>query len=66
VRCYRSTGKVTAAMVPTARGEAEGLGFGPPVCGAFLFLYFLKLFFTEIYFRFHDLQIYTPTAVLRA
>ena len=25
------------------------------------FLYFSKLFFTEIYFRFHNLQIYTPT-----
>ena len=31
----------------------------------FLFFYFLKLFFTEIYFRFHNLQIYTPTARLR-
>ena len=31
----------------------------------FLFLYFLKSFFTEIYFRFHNLQIYTPTARLR-
>ena len=30
--------------------------------GAFLFLYFLKTFFTEIYFRFHILQFYTPTA----
>ena len=29
---------------------------------AFLFLYFLKTFFTEIYFRFHILQFYTPTA----
>ena len=29
---------------------------------AFLFLYFLKMFFTEIYFRFHILQFYTPTA----
>ena len=28
----------------------------------FLFLYFSKLFFTEIYFRFHNLQVYTPTA----
>ena len=29
---------------------------------AFLFLYFLKTFFTEIYFRFHILQFCTPTA----
>ena len=29
------------------------------------FLYFSKSFFTEIYFRFHNLQIYTPTARLR-
>ena len=32
------------------------------VVAAFLFLYFLKTFFTEIYFRFHILQFYTPTA----
>ena len=31
----------------------------------FLFLYFSKLFFTEIYFRFHNLQFCTPTARLR-
>ena len=31
----------------------------------FLFLYFLKSFFTEIYFRFHNLQFCTPTARLR-
>ena len=29
------------------------------------FLYFSKSFFTEIYFRFHNLQIYTPTARLQ-
>ena len=29
---------------------------------AFLFLYFLKTFFTEIYFRFHILQFYTRPA----
>ena len=34
----------------------------PKVPMFFLFLYFSKLFFTEIYFRFHNLQIYTPTA----
>ena len=28
----------------------------------FLFLYFLKTFFTKIYFWFHNLQFYTPTA----
>jgi len=27
----------------------------------FIFLYFSKSFFTEIYFRFHNLQVYTPT-----
>ena len=32
---------------------------------SFLFLYFLKSFFTEIYFRFHNLQFCTPTARLR-
>jgi len=26
----------------------------------FIFLYFLKSFFTEIYFRFHNLQVYIP------
>ena len=31
----------------------------------FYFYIFSKLFFTEIYFRFHNLQIYTPTARLR-
>ena len=30
--------------------------------GDFFILYFLKTFFTEIYFRFHILQFYTPTA----
>ena len=28
----------------------------------FSFLYFSKSFFTEIYFRFHNLQVCTPTA----
>ena len=32
--------------------------------GVFL-IYFLKLFFTKIYFWFHNLQIYTPTARLQ-
>ena len=32
------------------------------VCSVFLFLYFSKLFFTKIYFRFDILQFYTPTA----
>ena len=32
------------------------------VSAFFLFLYFSKSFFTKIYFRFHNLQIYTPTA----
>ena len=31
----------------------------------FLFFYFSKSFFIEIYFQFHNLQIYTPTARLR-
>ena len=34
----------------------------PTSAAAFLFLYFLKTFFTEIYFQFHNLQFYTPTA----
>ena len=29
---------------------------------SFLFLYFSKVFFTEIYFQFHNLQFCTPTA----
>ena len=33
--------------------------------GVFLFLYFSKSFFIEIYFRFHNLQFCTPTARLR-
>jgi len=28
---------------------------------SFLFLYFLKTFFTEIYFQFHNLQFYIST-----
>ena len=32
------------------------------VFSSFLFLYFSKTFFTEIYFQFHNLQFYTPTA----
>jgi len=32
----------------------------------FLFLYFSKSFFIKIYFRFYNLQIYTPIARLRA
>ena len=40
-----------------------------PVLGSvpalfFIFIFF-KIVFTEIYFRFHNLQIYTPTARLR-
>ena len=39
-----------------------------PACTAmravFLFFYFLFLFFTKIYFRFRNLQKYTPTAPL--
>ena len=33
-----------------------------PSCRAFLFLYFSKIFFTEIYFQYHILQFCTPTA----
>ena len=33
-----------------------------PRLASFLFLYFSKTFFTEIYFQFHNLQFYTPTA----
>ena len=36
--------------------------FPLPGSASFLFLYFLKSFFTEIYFRFHNLQFCTPTA----
>ena len=34
------------------------------LAGGFLFLYFLFLFFTKIYFRFEILQKYTPAAPL--
>ena len=30
--------------------------------GFFIFMFFKNIFFTEIYFRFHILQFYTPTA----
>ena len=33
-----------------------------PKRASFLFLYFSKTFFTEIYFQFHNLQFYTPAA----
>ena len=36
----------------------------PGGAAVFLFLYFLFLFFTKIYFRFQNLQEYTPTAPL--
>ena len=52
-------------LQPTWPG-CTGASLAPNVIGyilaLFLFLYFLKLFFTEIYFRFHNLQVYTPTA----
>ena len=38
------------------------VGFGACLS---VFLYFSKSFFTEIYFRFHNLQFCTPTARLR-
>ena len=59
------------------KGKGQWFGLGPahpeprppaqqppePATGAsFLFLYFLKTFFTKIYFQFHNLQFYTPTA----
>jgi len=36
----------------------------PSSVAVFLFLYFLFLFFTKIYFRFGNLQKYTPAATL--
>ena len=57
--------EVAAAQTKASSGWA-GLGPGEKERGdlgaAFLFLYFLKTFFIEIYFQFHILQFYTPTA----
>ena len=54
---------------PEARGGGPRAGAGRPglagAGGRVFFLYFLKLFFTEIYFQFHNLQFCTPTARLR-
>ena len=33
-----------------------------PAARAFFIFIFFKIVFTEIYFRFHNLQVYTPTA----
>ena len=46
-----ATGQITPPFGSPREGDA-----------VFLFLYFLKMFFIEIYFRFHILQFYTPTA----
>ena len=52
--------------VRTRRSDGEAkAGRGPSRTSVFLFLYFSKSFFTEIYFRFHNLQFCTPTARLR-
>ena len=45
-------------------GEGRMHAIGPPVApdGVFFVFTFFKKKFTEIYFRFQNLQIYTPTA----
>ena len=50
---------------PFCLGELHSTNYRGLAPAAFLFLYFLKSFFTEIYFRFHNLQCCTPTARLR-
>ena len=40
----------------------QQLGLGMAAAAFFLFLYFSKSVFIEIYFRFHNLQIYGPAA----
>ena len=73
LRCAAGEALQTASLssildcIPAGPGLAcwadsiYALGWG----AFFLFLYFSKSFFKEIYFRFHNLQIYTPTARLR-
>jgi len=50
------------ASTPGTRGTAGHPAQPGEPMGRFLFLYFLKLFFTEIYFWFYNLQLCTPTA----
>ena len=54
-------------MCTVNRRDQHGVYHGKERQGRafFFFLYFLKLFFTEIYFRFYNLQFCTPTARLR-
>ena len=51
-----------------SRGDGDGSRLAdcqnPHLYAVFLFLYFLFLFFTKIYFRYGNLQKYTPTAPL--
>ena len=47
-------------------GETFMLGLLAVLAAVFLFLYFLFSFFTKIYFRFGNLQKYTPAAQLPA
>ena len=46
-------------------GNRDGGWAAGDLWASFLFLYFLKSFFTKIYFWFHNLQFCTPTARLR-
>ena len=61
----RSKIKKNSAHFPLSVGRAHFSLWASslPPC-AFLFLYFLFLFFTKIYFRFGNLQKYTPAAPL--
>ena len=52
-------------MGSNLKAHAEGL-FSDRQIQFFLFLYFLKMFFMEIYFWFHNLQFYTPVVPCRA
>jgi len=57
----KNFGKIYIGFPASGCGPLTSL-CDPSTPAAFLFLYFLKMFFTEIYFRFHILQFCTPTA----
>ena len=56
----------TQTETPAAKTPSPRFGLGRERARAkapFLFLYFSKTFFTEIYFQFYNLQFCTPTAL---
>jgi len=73
-RIYRAIQQASSAEEAQAQQRMQDENpYGPyfhirtySLVAFFLFLYFLKTFFTEIYFWFHNLQFYTPAAPRRA